>query len=439
MRQDNTESYKHSKILSRMRPTFGITLADIIFYVMRSNYLEAERCLKKATALDPENDTHHHSLGMVYRFEIANRFDSFIRRAAKGEAVSPDDAFRDMEDLYAAAEQCFETTRKLDDETEYGYITNIQLILETIEKLYRLSGKDQYADLLASQGAAGEWCREKLPLAEDLLRRVKHLKAQEDPSRRTVECQGKILNIYGDFASMINSLQTLLKSDRVERAPIRRTMANAYVARRKYDWSAMKAKDLQKVYFLMKANIEEEVFSPRDIWMWFQAYRRVPQFDMLEALDLFNRLAMRNDLIEAYYYLYILYFIRWRQGILGDFRRVLDNIAECQRLAGKISRTRSHEWLGNEPVWCPLIHQSELKEWDQRSNFYVHTDPLVRVEGVVKRIKGAQSGQISLGPFDVFFVPGTEFLPGRDENAEVDFYLGFSYEGLRGWSVRRST
>ncbi len=99
---------------------------------------------------------------------------------------------------------------------EYGYITNIQLILETIEKLYRLSGKDQYADLLASQGAAGEWCREKLPLAEDLLRRVKHLKAQEDPSRRTVECQGKILNIYGDFASMINSLQTLLKSDRVE-------------------------------------------------------------------------------------------------------------------------------------------------------------------------------------------------------------------------------
>ncbi len=130
----------------------------------------------------------------------------------------------------------------------------------------------------------------------------------------------------------------------------------------------MKAKDLQKVYFLMKANIEEEVFSPWDIWMWFQAYRRVPQFDMLEALNLFNRLAMRNDLIEAYYYLYILYFIRWRQGILGDFRRVLNNIAECQRLAGKISRTRSHEWLGNEPVWCPLIHQSELKEWDQRSN-----------------------------------------------------------------------
>ncbi len=69
--------------------------------------------MKKATALDPENDTHHHSLGMVYRFEIANRFDSFIRRAAKGEAVSPDDAFRDMEDLYAAAEQCFETTIKM--------------------------------------------------------------------------------------------------------------------------------------------------------------------------------------------------------------------------------------------------------------------------------------------------------------------------------------
>jgi len=217
-------------------------------YAMRSKYTEAEQCLKKAVQLDSNNDIHHHALGMVYRFEISNRFNSFARRKSDRGNAPENTAFLDIQDLYVMAEDCFSQARDLDAETEYGYITNIQLILEIIEGLYRLSGKQHYADFLSGDGVASEWCREKLPLAEELLRKVKLLKTQDDPSRRTVECQGRISNIYGDFDSMINSLQNLLNRGAVDSAPIRRTIADAYLAKTRYDWTTLKTKHLQRIY-----------------------------------------------------------------------------------------------------------------------------------------------------------------------------------------------
>ena len=39
----------------------------------------------------------------------------------------------------------------------------------------------------------------------------------------------------------------------------------------------------------------------------------------------------------------------------------------------------------------------------------------------------------------VFFVPGKSgHLRGRDENRAIEFFLGFSYAGPRGWEVRNS-
>lgn len=401
-------------------------------YAMRSRYEEAELCLMKAIDLDDGNDIHHHALGLVYRSEIRRRLNELIKRRATAK-----DGLTDIRGLVDMAEACFAKARELNPETEYGYITNIQLLAEVIERLFTLSNSQDYAKFLSDAGPVGKWCREKLPWAEELLRRVKDLQTQENLSRLTVRCEADILNFYGHFDSMIQSLQGLLKQSDIHRPPIRRAIAHAYYAHRLHDWQMMKSRDLRRIYSLMAENIEEAPTNARDLWMWFQAYRRLSYFDILEAIDQLNRWAMREESIEAHYYLYILHFLRWRQGILEDHHLVTNHISKCQALAGKVRRTYSFEWLAEEPTWCPLAHYSELGEWDNTVNFYKNTEPLALVNGTVKYIKGPQSGLLALGPFEVFFVPGYEYLPGRDENEDVQFYLGFSYDGLRGWSVHR--
>jgi hypothetical protein len=266
---------------------------------------------------------------------------------------------------------------------------------------------------------------------------VKALQVHENLSRRTVECEAAIFSFYGRFDSTINSLKELLQRQDIQSTPVRRSIANAYYTRCHYDWRMMKSGDLRQIYTLMADNLDEDLTNSRDLWMWFQSYRRLPDFDMLEAIDRLNGWAAREESIDAYYYLYILHFIRWRQGILQDSNLVINHIRKCNLLAGKLGRIRSFEWVAKESVGCPLVHQSELGKWDNSINFYRNTDPLAMVDGVVKRIKGPQSGSLALGPFEVFFVPSNEFLPGRDENVNVQFYLGFSYEGFRAWSVQR--
>ena len=39
------------------------------------------------------------------------------------------------------------------------------------------------------------------------------------------------------------------------------------------------------------------------------------------------------------------------------------------------------------------------------------------------------------GTLTAHFVPRSKFLQSRDINAPVDFFLGFSYDGLRAWEV----
>jgi tetratricopeptide (TPR) repeat protein len=178
---------------------------------MKSKYTIAESCLNKAIALDEKNDIHHHALGMVYRKEIRNRLNLLIRDKATAES-----SLKEISTLSDQAEKCFENARKLDPETEFGYITHLQLIIDIIERLYRLTNKGNYGDLLADLGPVGQWCRNKLPLAEELLRRVKALQPQNRLSRYTVQCLASIQGFYDNFESMINSLQSLLHRNDIQ-------------------------------------------------------------------------------------------------------------------------------------------------------------------------------------------------------------------------------
>jgi tetratricopeptide (TPR) repeat protein len=398
-------------------------------YVMKSSYEEAENCLLQAIDLDPENDIHPHALGMVYRFAINDRLEGLAR-----DKVSADTAARSIEDLAEKAERCFDNARDLDQETEYGYITNIQLLGEIINRLFRLSRCDSYAQFLSSVGSAAIWVRRKLPWAEELLRRVKALQSEENLSHHTRLCDAQIQGFYDQYETMISSLQRLLVRDSTQRPTVRRVIAHAMYTHQGHTWQSMHVEDLRMIDQLMSENLEYEPTNSRDLWMWFQAYRRLQSFDDLEAIDRLNRWAAREASADAHYYLYMLHFLRYKAGILDDQQLVLRHISQCKTHAQKVRRTRCFEWLAREPLWCPLVHQSELGEW--KNGFYEKVHLLAEVRGTVAEVKGPQTGTISLDRLPVFFVPGADILPERDEGKPARFHLGFSYDGLRAWKVQ---
>ena len=403
-------------------------------YEMRSSYTEAERCLREAIRLDEDNSIHYHALGLVYRYEVQRYLESALKKP-KDKQVSADKALSEAKSIISLAEEAFDKSRELDPETDYGYITHIQLITRIIEKLFRLSGDRDYASFFCSGKMSALWCRDKIPKAEDLLIKVKSLQAQNDESRYIVECQGALQNFYGQFDAMIEGLTKLLERSDLQLSPIRRLIASSYHANKNYNWDNIKSKNLRRICSYMVDNLEDDPTNVHDLRMWFHAYRRVSNFSMLEAIDRLTGWAMREETIEAHYYLYILNFLRWKQGLLSDGRLVLEHLNKCQTLAGKLRRVHSFEWLAKGPEWAPLASHTKLGGWDEAAGFFRNTGALERVEGLVKSIKGAQTGTISLGPFEVFFAPLNKFLPARDENKKVTFYLGFSYTGFRGWEV----
>ena len=452
---NNSGQYKVLKTLVDFFPDeahFWTHLGRHNNYIMKSVYTDAENFLLKAISLEPYDDYHEHSLGMVYRFELKRRMTIMIR---KGEDLTK--PYENIYSLFQKASECFARARELDPESEYNYITNIQLISETIESFYRSSEAENYATFFTRDDKISRWCRDELNKASELLYSVKLLQPSGNLSQKTIECESKIEKFFGRIESLISGLQNLLDKNSQGKASIRRIIAETYIQNSKHNWSKLSSKRIRRIYLLMNQNLEEKLNNYYDALLWFNAYRRLPDFDFIEALDSLSNLAARKDNVFAHYYLYILHFIRWQQGVLIDNSSIKKHLEKCKYYAGEMYRTRAREWLATAPKWLPLVSENELGKWKDRDDikpglrFYSKTERLRYVNGTIIQIKSPQSGIIAISPqlfdgdkstndagmLEVFFWPLTDFFKGQDENVNVKFFLGFSYEGLRGWNVQR--
>jgi len=402
------------------------------FYELRSDFAEAEKYIEKAVELSPDDSYHHHSLGMVRRIWIE---DLLADKFKADELPNPEDLMEGIEEIAQRASESFGRARELDPEDDHGYITHTQMIVHIAERLLRASGAQNLGGFSTwSHGRTAQWLKENIVVAEDLIAKLQHLRGQAQPSRYELKCVSGLSRLYGDFDAIIRTWEQLLV-DRSGGEDLRRAIASAYYSRGRRLWGSLPDGDLRRVAELMDENLRSDPSNTRDIRMWFQAYRRLPEFSPLEALDRLENWAARADALDAHFYLYILHYLRYREGKAQNDREVLSNLERCKQGArGK--RGHSYEWLGSKPVWCPLVHHSELGEWEQSINFYPDTSLLVRERGTIETIKGPQSGTIRISQsLRAFFVPGTHQWQSKDVNANVSFYLGFSYEGPRAWSV----
>ena len=398
------------------------------------DHKKAHTAYQTALGLLPNDPLLHHMAGMGWRAELYGMLDSV-----------DSDFGREFEakvlELVGEASSEFESSRSLDRRSEYSYISQVQMILRVVGTAS--SSKDYRHEVMKFLTLPGnDSFRELVDQAQNLLSDLSLIKGGETPSQLQVTLQASLERLHGKHSEAIQSLTNVLDRRDSYRPPIRRAIIRAYSARHEGDWSRLTDRELARVIELAKDNIVEEPASDHNLRLWVRAVRTENALSVNSVAEQLSYKRLQNPSVDTTYYLYIMKFLQLESGDMAVAREVPELIDECSRLAQDLSRTTtSFEWLGNDTGLAALVHVSALGAWDETKRFWPNTAHLRPVRGRIAQIRNQGSGEVELASgLRAFFVPSSGAIPGgyivgQDIGREVEFYLGFSYDGLRAWSV----
>lgn len=397
------------------------------FYATKiMDYEKAISALNKALAINDQDHVVLHMKGMALR----KHANALIADNGDCETII---------DLAEAAAECFEQARAIAPDSEHGYISEIQLIIEILG--YYGKSKDKKTVLAAAESSR-EWVRECFGRAENLLLEVRIQKQGEELSQYEAKCRADLDILYGNRGEALQIWQNLLDRRAVYAPPIRRQLVYTLLSGYNRSWGGLKQKEALRCVDLLRMNMNEEPIVEQNLRLWLHTIRMLdsppPLENILEKVAYWG--SVSND-INAAYYQYILYMLLVMTGSNTYLTNVDNALNRCQTQAKyHRNRTKSFEWVGSGSGIKQLVNQRTLGEWNRDANFWNNPAVLARVEGVITKIRGPQSGTIEFNEIEVFFVPGiSSHARGESENMRVSFYLGFSYDGPRAWGVEDIT
>lgn len=402
------------------------------FYsVVMEEHEEAIKAIDAAIQISRHDPVLHHMKGMCYRKIAYARIKELQRKKHSNDEISQ------LQDIVENALETFSKARELDPYSEHAYISPTQLLLRVLDFGFAVSGCDSRADFLVSPSAV--WYRELLDKIESLMESVRNIREGEKPSRYILKCQADLDQIYDNYSRALEGWNNLLAREDTYAPPIRRQIVRAYLSRSKRNWASLSQREIERVVDLMEDNLREEPGSEHNIRIWFRAIRYSSRQNIDVALDRLAHWKAIGDSQDAYFYLYVLHVLKAIDGSMIEQVQAQKLIEQSQAKSRYLrNRTRSYEWLGEGEELSRLVHHSELGRWDESTNFYTRVSRLDRVEGRISKINKPAVGIIEMSScgLPVFFVPAKAGVErGRDENLRASFYLGFSYDGLRAWSV----
>jgi tetratricopeptide (TPR) repeat protein len=387
---------------------------------------QALECVERALTIQPEDHLLCHMKGMILR----KKMEQYISTGAELEAV---------ETIAREASDCFQAARDSDPDDEHGYISEAQMLCRLLDYGGRKTQKG--AVKLIAIETTSSFIRGAFERAEGLLERVRRSREGEGPSAFEIDCRAKLDSLYGEHEQALQIWTNLLTVKGIYRPPLRRQIVRAYLARKDRSWSNLNAKEIRRSIELLEENLQEDRYNDSDLRLWMQAVRYYPHAPSMQTIT--EQVAYwksNSGSLEATFYLFVLHALLAIEGFKINRDDAELFLAECRQLARRHrNRRRSFEWLGQGQGISALVHQSELGEWNTETDFWSSADKLRRIPGRIAKIDGPQAGVIEAqGGLDAFFVPGKgDFFKGRAENEAVDFFLGFSYDGLRAWGVQR--
>ncbi len=387
-----------------------------------------------------EDDVLRHIYGMVLRqwaYELMKKVE--IAQKKSKELVIDD--LHKIEQLVNSAETEFTEARQLGPDKEHPYVSHIQLLIRTIEFGFTVSRKKEFQTFITDPISLKY--QEMIDRAENLLEDVKLLTAGRRLSNHVEWVENELTAFYGDYSLVLQRWSNFLDRGGIYAPPVRRRMVRAYLARSERSWDNLEQCDIQKIAQLMEDNILEESNNEWNIRLWFQAARRLPDTTIELALDRLGNWSKITGSLDAIYYRYVLTTLKAIDGSDSakiEAERIMDECKQRARL--NANRSFSFDWLGNGQEVNRLIHFSRLGEFDEETGFYENPQYLIRIPGKIIKADRPEAGKIELTcGLVAFFVPFERRRPGvakfvsKDVNRNVNFFLGFSYDGLRAWGV----
>lgn len=395
---------------------------------------KAHEAHQMALRLSPNDSLLHHMTGMGWRAEIYDLLASI------GGDLSRDEENEIIRLLHEAAQK-FDRARALDRHSEYSYISHVQMIIRVIVGIGNAKGY-QHETMRFLTLPGNDPYRELIDQAQNLLSDLSLIKGDESFSQYQVHLRADLEKLHGRHSRAIEHLTNVLDRSDAYHPPVRRAIIRTYIARRGGDWTRLTDRELIRVVELATDNIEEEPTRDHNLRLWFRAVRTQNALGVDYVAERLAYKRLQNPSVETTYYLYIINFLQLQSGDLAVAHDLPSIIKECSNLAQNFSRTTtSFEWLGKETGLAALVHVSTLGKWNEEQRFWSNAQHLKAVRGRIAEIHNQGSGQIELpSGLRVFFVPSRGavsggYIPGQDIGREVEFFLGFSYDGLRAWSV----
>ena len=413
-------------------PHFWAHLGRFRSLVTRNHKL-AHECHRTALELAKEDPTLHHMAGMSLRSQLYDLLNTDDWNTGLEESIRG---------LVDEAGERFAAARQYDRRNEHGYIAHVQMLERVINDAAIRKGfrYQTHEFLIRPQNG---WYLRLLDQAEGLLVDLTVARGGDSPSGYERRLKIALNQIYGNHTKAIEGWTSLLSRHDIYCPPVRRNIINAYLARLQGNWLSLPQRELDIVFDLAEKNLAEEPDSDSNLRLWFRAARLTGRVSVDRAAETLGLKRLRRSTIDTLYYLYILKFLQSDEGALSMANEARELIAECRAVSVRTAfpRTRAFEWLAHQSGLKALVNVNELGAWETTKKFWSNEHLLRRVPGVVSRIQSPASGEIELtNGLTAFFVPSTVmveggFVRGLHEGSRVECYLGFSYEGLRAWSV----
>lgn len=389
-----------------------------------NNHDEALSAVEQAISLQPNDPLLLHMKGICYRDQAYY-------------LMSSSESLESVVALSERASDCFKEARSLNPDHEHAYISEIQLLARVLN--YAVRDTEESIFQYIKRHNAIPYIREAFDNAESLLAEVGASREGTQSSSWEQSCRASISRLYGGYQEALQIWDSLLSRDDIFRPPVRRQIVYAMKDRGK-TWANMSQSNLSRCISLLQDNLDEHPNNERDLRLWLRAVRHAtlkPSIDSL--IEKVSYWKTNTNALEATYYLYVLYALKALDGLSAE-RDLADRFMNESVQLSRTRRNRRHsfEWLGEGNEISRLVHQSVLGNWNQERNFWPNTSALKRVEGMIVKYRGPQAGEIEISGLSCFFVPNynpKQPISEEDINRRVNFYLGFSYSGIRAWDV----
>jgi hypothetical protein len=412
-------------------PHFWHHLGRFSSFQKTAEYDELCGYYETAIGLAPHDSLHHHGLGFVTRDEVLR-----LLRLVKTRKLTFEAVFADIAKLYESGKRNFSEARRLDEDSVYPLVTMTQMSLDICEYFKESRGASSIAEIFTESDSKEEWCQSILSDIHEAFAAYRELC---ETVNREASYEERLLprieRLYGRIESSIQMMRDALRVNPYDEFALRRSLAAVLADQQASGSEKHRIERAGEIFDHLEENYRIYPERFRDIRLWFRSYIQLPEFSFSVAAERMQTWQRLYDAVDAFYYGYIIQFFQVEDAKSARIPLVNELIDATRSLASKIERQNSFEWYSTQSLLCPLVSSRALGKWDSAVGFFSNVAPLKRQDGSIANIISPAQGYINVNGLKAFFQPANKFRKGRDEGGKVSFYLGFSYDGPRAWSV----